>query len=182
MAVLTATGIRFATSNEINSRRWLFPTSTAWIFHQASAPTGWTKQTTHDNKALRVVSGSGGGSAGTNAFTTTMSSFSVAGNVTTSTATGGTALSTPQIPSHSHAGNSFNVGAVPAIFNPAGAQTGWNGGDVSRAGGWTRNSPGVGAQGAGDAHSHPVSASGPISVPVSIAVQYIDVLVCTFNG
>lgn len=34
-------------------------------FFQASAPTGWTKVTTQNDKYLRVVSGSGGGNGGT---------------------------------------------------------------------------------------------------------------------
>lgn len=39
---------------------------TSMLFVQTSAPTGWTKSTSHDNKALRVVSGtaSSGGSTG----------------------------------------------------------------------------------------------------------------------
>ena len=39
------------------------------IFPQAAAPAGWTKDVVHDNKALRVVSGAGGGSAGATPFT-----------------------------------------------------------------------------------------------------------------
>jgi hypothetical protein len=35
------------------------------VFFQASSPTGWTLDTTHNDKALRVVSGTGGGSGGT---------------------------------------------------------------------------------------------------------------------
>lgn len=37
---------------------------TAMLFYQASAPTGWTKSTANNDKFLRVVSGSGGGSGG----------------------------------------------------------------------------------------------------------------------
>jgi len=43
----------------------LFESTTALIFPQAAAPLGWTKSTTHNGKALRIVSGSGGGSGGT---------------------------------------------------------------------------------------------------------------------
>ena len=50
-----------------------FPTNTVLLFYQASAPTGWTQVTTHDNKALRVVSGTGGGSGGSTNFTTVFS-------------------------------------------------------------------------------------------------------------
>jgi hypothetical protein len=70
----------------------LIPAGTVMVFGQTNAPTGWTKITTHDNKALRVVSGaaSSGGTRGfTSAFNTT---FSV----------DGTALTTAQMPSHYH--------------------------------------------------------------------------------
>jgi len=182
MAVLTATGINFSNGTSLNSRRGIFPLNTAWVFYQANAPTGWTKVTTQNNKALRVVSGTGGGAGGTNAFTTTMSSFSVSGQVTSTVATGGTALTTAQIPNHTHPSNSLTLNAVPALFNPAGQFAGWNGGDVARNPGWTRVSPATGSIGSGQAHSHPVSVAGPVSQSVSIAVQYIDVIVCTFNG
>jgi len=49
-----------------------FASGTALLFQQTSAPTGWTKSTTHNDKALRVVSGaasSGGSVAFTSAFT-----------------------------------------------------------------------------------------------------------------
>lgn len=42
-------------------------------FYQAAAPTGWTKLTSQNDKALRVVSGSGGGSGGTNAMSAGLS-------------------------------------------------------------------------------------------------------------
>jgi hypothetical protein len=45
------------------------PQGTLMLFQQTSAPTGWTKQTTHDDKALRVVSGTAS-SGGTSAFST----------------------------------------------------------------------------------------------------------------
>lgn len=188
MAQLTSSGIRFATIpavDELNSRRGIFPTSTAWVFYQASAPTGWTKSTTHDNKALRVVSGDGGGSGGTNSFTSTMSSFTLGGTLTSSDPTGGTGLSDTQIPGHIHP-TGVGLNAVPALNNPDGAFTGWNGGDVARSTGWTRNSPATGATGGvptGAAHDHPFSATGTLTnQSVDIAVQYIDVIICTFDG
>ena len=46
-----------------------FPAGTTMLFQQTTAPTGWTKQTTHNDKALRVVSGTAS-SGGTLAFTT----------------------------------------------------------------------------------------------------------------
>jgi hypothetical protein len=187
MARLTSAGVRFATSpaiDELNSRRGIFPTSTAWVFYQANAPTGWTKVTTHNNKALRVVNGNGGGFAGTNDFTTTMSSFNIGGTLSSSDPTDAHMLLTSEIASHSHASNGVQLTAVPALFNPDNAFIGWNGGDVSRSpGGFFPINTSTGTNAGNVGHSHPVSASGTVpNQPLSIAVQYIDVIVCTFNG
>lgn len=46
-----------------------FPASTRMLFQQTAAPTGWTKDTTHNDKALRVVSGSVG-TGGSSPFST----------------------------------------------------------------------------------------------------------------
>lgn len=72
------------------------PSGTKMLFQQTAAPTGWTKDTTHNNKALRVVSGtasSGGSVAFTTAFAT---SRTVSGSVANHT------LTESQIPSHDH--------------------------------------------------------------------------------
>jgi hypothetical protein len=185
-AKLTVNGITFSDTTQLNSKRDIFPQSTAWIFYQASAPTGWTKSTSHDNKALRVVSGSGGVSGGTNSFTSMMTSsyFNYSGSISITTPTGNTGLLATQIPAHTHTmptGN-YSFNAVPAIYNPDGSFNSWNGGDVTRAAAWTRNSPATGSTGSSTGHSHPVSTTAPISVPISLAVQYMDVIVCTFNG
>lgn len=189
MAVLTAAGITFSNGTSLNSRRGIFPLNTAWVFYQAAAPTGWTQVTTQNNKACRVVSGTGGGAGGTNAFTTTMSSFTLSGQLTSTNALGGTAITIAQTPSHNHPnGGEVSLNANPSTFNPAGQQTGYSGGDVRRpvpsgvAGQWIRVSPASGAQGSGQTHAHPFSGTGPVNSPVSIAVQYIDIIVCTFNG
>lgn len=44
------------------------PAGTVMLFFQGSPPTGWTQVTTQNDKALRVVSGAGGGAGGTTAF------------------------------------------------------------------------------------------------------------------
>jgi hypothetical protein len=67
------------------------PTGTKMLFQQTTAPVGWTKDVANDNKALRVVSGTVG-TGGSVAFTTAFSSQNV----------GGTALTTAQLPSHTH--------------------------------------------------------------------------------
>jgi hypothetical protein len=74
---------------------WAYmPTGTAVVFFQAAAPTGWTKVTTVNDKALRVVSGAtGGATGGAIAWST---AFSGSGTV------GSTVLTVNQIPSHTH--------------------------------------------------------------------------------
>jgi hypothetical protein len=62
------------------------PSGSAMLFVQTAAPTGWTKSTTHDNKALRVVSGSAS-SGGSVTFTTAFASQGVAGTIGNTTAT-----------------------------------------------------------------------------------------------
>ena len=69
----------------------LIPSGTRMLFQQTSAPSGWTKDTTHNNKALRVVSG-GAGSGGSIEFSTAFANRNVSD----------TALNTDQIPGHTH--------------------------------------------------------------------------------
>lgn len=98
------------------------PSGSAMLFYQASAPTGWTKQTTHNDKSLRVVSGTGGGSGGSTAFTSVFTSRTPSGSVSSSfsgstngasanlsidqaligIAVDQTTLSTSQMPNHGH--------------------------------------------------------------------------------
>ena len=76
-----------------------FPSGTVMLFYQANAPTGFTKITTQNNKALRVVSGTGGGTGGSVDFTTAFSDKS--GSLSGATV-GGTTLTTGQMASHDH--------------------------------------------------------------------------------
>jgi len=111
---LTAAGIQFPDDTVTSTN--LLPSGTRLLFHNSSAPTGWTKDTTINDSALRVVSGTpgSGGSAG---FASALGSPSVSGSVSLSgepgtgnLATsitgnvniGSTTLSTSQMPSHSH--------------------------------------------------------------------------------
>lgn len=64
-----------------------FPAGTKAIFVQTAAPAGWTKDVTHNNKALRIVNGTAS-TGGTVAFTTAFASKSVAGSISNTTATG----------------------------------------------------------------------------------------------
>jgi hypothetical protein len=107
-----------------------FPSGTVMLFVQTAAPTGWTKSTTHDDKALRVVSGSVT-TGGTQNFTAVLN-----GTV------GATTLTTAQIPSHTHS---------ITLHNDSGSNgTNPEGGLVSVVSG-SRNTA---ATGGGGSHTH----------------------------
>ena len=110
-----------------------FPSGTLMLFQQTSAPIGWTKQTTHNDKALRVVSGTAS-SGGSNAFSTVMAQ----------TVVGNTTLSTAQMPSHTHP---FTATVGQQAANTAGCNQG----------GSTPGSSNTGAQGGGGAHNHAIT-------------------------
>jgi len=191
MARLTSTGVLFDlanSANSINSFYWLYPAGTRKFFFQANAPTGWTKVATHNNKALRVVSGTGGGSGGSTAFTTVLSS--TAGNLVTSvnntfpiqiptglpSNVGNHTLALNQIPDHSH----------PSTFGPT---NGANATPFSNTGGRLvsgSNATGGMIEGSGGgAHTHPFSGSATINsssnTGINLAVTYVDVILCELN-
>ncbi len=56
-----------------------FAAGTKMLFQQTAAPTGWTKDTTHDDKALRVVTGTAG-SGGATAFNSVFGSGKITGS------------------------------------------------------------------------------------------------------
>ena len=184
-ARITPTGILFGDNTTLTSKFGIIPQNSLTIFYQGSAPLRWTKSTAHNNKTLRVVSGTGGGSGGTSAFTTVFpnSLRNVSGTYPISGSVGNHTLTTARIASHAHGnGGTVQLNAVPALFNPAGNFAGWNGGDVSRAAGWTRVSPGTANNGSGGAHAHPWSGSASFSQNIDLRVQYIDVISCNFDG
>lgn len=65
--LLTATRMDQLADNTLSNN---FASGTSMIFFQASAPTGWTQDTDNTDAALRVVSGSGGGTGGSQGFVT----------------------------------------------------------------------------------------------------------------
>ena len=152
-----------------------FDSGTLMVFQQTAAPTGWTKQTTHDNKAFRVVSGTAS-SGGSVAFSTAFASQTPTGSVSISSVTGSagaTTLSTPQIPSHNHSINVF--GAAPTgTVNISATTPAANPGTVP-----TNNT------GGGGSHTHPFSfssGSGTFSGnAINLAVQYVDLIIASKN-
>lgn len=150
-----------------------FPTGTVMLFAQTSAPTGWTKGSTHNNKALRVVTGTAS-SGGSSAFTSVFDSRTPAGTV------GNTTLTLSQIPSHSHF--VFNGDSDPLTGNNLSAATA----PVSNAGGAgsaAYNISGSASQcdrglaspnGSGASHTHTFTGTA-----MDFDVQYVDVILAT---
>jgi len=184
------------------------PSGAKVLFYQSTAPTGWTKVTDHDNKALRVVSGTGGGSGGSSSFTSVFTSRKPEGSITGGTISNGSAsgsvsvtlsgsteyhsLTEVQMPSHYHA---YRV-----------RQYGQGGGDTQKYGltadifdtGYLTDYRNTDSRGSGQGHKHNLSGtySGSLSgvsvsgnltgasfngSEMSFAVQYIDVIICSKN-
>lgn len=176
-----------------------FPSGTALLFQQTAAPTGWTKSTAHDNKALRIVSGtaSSGGSvafttafasqavSGTNANTTaTNNSYTPAGSVSVSGSVGSTTLGVNEIPSHTHLYQAYTIENIV----------------IASAGPYYISSSypiyATSATGGGGSHNHGFSGSGSFSgtaatitqaahthtftgTAINLAVQYVDAIIAT---
>lgn len=108
-----------------------FASGTTMVFYQATTPTGWTKITTHNDKALRVVSGAGGGSGGSRSLS--------------SATVGDTTLLLAQMPVHNHAsiGGPFVVNMGSSFPIPS-----------SGVGASTNTQSTTADAGSGESHSH----------------------------
>ena len=179
MAVLGATNL-----TGCNSIPDFIAGGSLMLFQQTSAPTSWTKQTTHNNKALRVVSGTAT-PGGSTAFTSVFASRTPAGSVSVSGGTvGNTTLTTPQIPSHTHPGACFAPNSridddVIRSGTPYPAPIQYFA-PVYNVGAQPSD---TGSTGGNGAHSHPFSV-GSASFSGSaqdFAVQYVDIIICSKN-
>ena len=102
-----------------------FPSGTKMLFAQSAAPTGWTHDTSFNNRALRLVSDSSGGSTGGSNTWSSVLNSSVAtsgGSVSNHT------LTVSQIPSHNHSvsvpftnGKGGNLNALTGARNTHGS-------------------------------------------------------------
>ena len=174
MAVLTSTGITFSDTTSLNSKYGIIPQSSVALFFRSSAPTGWVQVITHNDKTLRVVSSTGGGSGGSISYSSLNSvPFSTSVPVTaTGLAVGPTTLSTSQIPAHIH---TTTLGGIRYNQTQGNQQPDSN---VPSPGPTGNNDP------AGGSHAHPISftsASGPLSGTINMLVNYVDVIICSFT-
>ena len=147
-----------------------FASGTRMAFNQTNAPTGWTKSTSVDDAAFRLVSGSVSSGGSVN-FTTAFASQTPTGSISISSisgSAGATTLSTPQIPSHSHTitGGGYNGDSVQT------ERTG-----VSTA---TTNNTG-----GGGSHTHPFSFNSGSATftgnAIDLAVKYVDLIIAQKN-
>ena len=159
-----------------------FAQGTEALFVQTTAPTGFTTNTnsTLTECCLQVVTGTGGGAGGADAFSTTFGGSKTATSSGTpldvssltlsGIAAGNASLSTPQIPGHSH--------TTIVVANPEPSPYGdQRGPQINGQGGRyvaVRNSGGAGGSAA---HGHPltgVALSGTISADLSLSVPTMD--------
>lgn len=120
MASLTQAGITFGDGTSQTTAA--FPSGTVMLFAQSAAPTGWTKSIAHNDKALRVVSGSAS-SGGSVAFST---AFAAGLNA------GATTLSIAQMPSHTH---SISFASNANVSSWGNDNRPWVGGNTGATGG-----------------------------------------------
>lgn len=90
-----------------------FDAGTLMLFQQTTAPTGWTKETTHNDKALRIVSGTAS-SGGTKAFTTTFGSGKTSDSHT---------LIEAEIPAHTHGNSGSHRHSITGDYGAGGSTT-----------------------------------------------------------
>lgn len=149
----------------------VIPAGSNTTFNQTSAPTGWTKVTTYNDYAMRIVSGSVDNKTNGVAFTTAFAAKSVSGTV------GNTTLSTNEMPSHTH-----TAYAPVHSQNDAGSQ-GYPNNDnhqsfrtSDRARDRAVASAAISNVGGGGAHNHSFSGTN-----IDLSVNYVDFILATAN-
>jgi len=179
------------------------PSGVTMLFYETAAPSGWTKVTTIDQHALRVVSGSGASTGGSINFTTvfdnwthTISNISLSGSMTTETVSGnitGTvgnhAISLSEMRAHAHDYTKMqNSSAAQRHGGPNNALFYYNEGTTTQStqviGGSTGHNHSAGNLNFSDSggHSHSLSGvSGSGSTGQNLSIKYADVILCTKN-
>lgn len=140
----------------------LIPSGTVMVFYQAAAPVGWTQVVTQNDKALRVVSGGTGGTAG--------GTDSIASPPTHIHATSSHTLTEAQMPAHTHSLVVSGSSGVVAVQN-GGPNQGISGGGPG-GGSWSQQ---VSASaGSSNSHDH-----GNVSATTGFSPAYINVLIAS---
>lgn len=130
-----------------------FASGTRMVFHNASAPTGWTKDTTARNTALRVVGGANAAalsSGGDTDFSTVFGS---------SVSTNSHTLTESEIPAHTHPVSNLNQTVSTAS---AGCGRNCANGPIGNTSGTTSST------GGGQGHSHTMAMN----------IKFMDIIIC----
>ena len=155
-----------------------FDSGTLMLFQQTTAPTGWTKQTTHDNKALRVVTGtasSGGSNTFSGVFNTAVPVSGTSNNstVTISGSTAGHVLTQAQLPDYTLVPDQKAKTEDKGTLNrgsSSGGGASYEFLDIPSGGSDQAHSHGAGTL-AGDNHSHTYTSD------LELNVQYVDLII-----
>jgi len=172
MAILGATSL-----TGCNSIPDFIAAGSRMLFEQSTAPTSWTKSTTHNDKALRVVTGTASPAASGQAFTTVFASRAVSGTIVQNVGPGTVeprTLTANQIPSHTHEVNAWPSGGD---FGPSITTTSVN----APA---TAATPATdGGTGGGASHTHtftPVQHAHQFQgTSINFAILYVDVIIAS---
>lgn len=144
-----------------------FESGTKMLFVQQAAPTGWTKATDQNDKALRIVSGSSGGTAGGSTdFTVVFTSRTIA---------------EANLPSHSHtfSGTTSSNGAHTHTYEYGGSRSAESGSNITIV---ASTSLQTGTTSSNGAHTHTYSgttSSVGSGTAMDFAVKYLDVIYAT---
>ena len=139
-------------------------------------PTGWTKDTTYNDYALRVTTGSVVNRTTGESFSTVFknyNSISVPGPITYS-AVNATTIDLTSMTSHRHLG-----------INHPGATSTRRGGSSGQAAGAPASAPTFGTAGSGVSHTHPIGTvavtgtinQGGVNSEINLNIKYVDTII-----
>lgn len=140
------------------------PAGTVMAFFQAGAPTGWTQNTSHNNKMMRVVSGTGGTAGGSD------SPIAISIDLSHTHSTQGFTLTSTFIPAHVHAvdvHSGVDTDSTPVYFT----------GRVTSGGGSVNTDLNTKTYGGSAAHDHGLTTSTTLTATWSPA--YIDMVLAS---
>jgi hypothetical protein len=180
----------------------VIPSGTRMVFHQTAAPVGWTKDTTLNNRALRIVSGAAGsggtvdftsaftartptGTVATTGTTTAAGTVATTGTTTAAGTVGMTVLTEVQIPPHTHTINTATgadggVRVGRDIAQGVATATSSTGGGQGHDHGFTGSSASISATSTFTGSSVAISATSTFTgAAIDFAVKYTDVIIAS---